>query len=52
MRKQYQKTCPKCGEKIIVKNKADFEKHICKSEKKQSFFNEDEDKSKRKKFDI
>lgn len=29
MRKQYQKTCPLCGQKIVVEHIADFGKHEC-----------------------
>jgi hypothetical protein len=29
MRKQYQKTCPICGEKIVVSHIADFGQHVC-----------------------
>ena len=56
MKKQYQKTCPLCGIKIIVANKADIEKHLCgeKGKKKEYQDNiQQEEKTKRKKiFDI
>jgi transcription initiation factor IIE alpha subunit len=29
MKKQYQKTCPLCGEKIVVSEKSAFALHAC-----------------------
>lgn len=56
MKKQYQKTCPLCGIKIIVNNKADFGKHLCGEKGKNKEYQNDirqEEKPKRKKvFDF